>query len=606
MADSIKRRKLNDGFYKISKLSPRLRHWKIRAKVIESLTPNEQQKTYRNKKGTGRKCIYLLGDDSAKIKLLSFDKHAERLESLQINEEYYISGVKLQLSNKNYHSYNEYELIVNKDTVIEPVDGAGHLPCTSVQVGEKDTKKTKIQLTPIPLKQVHEDFKSEKHFDVMGIIKKSSIPHFKQLEDGTFYWKMISLIDTTGEISIKVSADTKKELKKVTGLKNQVIGFVGCVWKDYDKECIYAKLGNLCEEKELLGNLKVKVQNLNEWWCTQQKRSTRKRPAPSEKKSLLESAVSDPVQDPEIVPSKKMKIESNKSLTRSKANPVSTRLASTHPFSKGTHNQKCVLSSEIKAEVSRSVGLIYIDNKPAGTGFRVGEMYIITCVHVLEISKVFTTRPHFIACNRMAIEFDRKKFNQRENPLQIFLFQSDIAYLDEEHDFVVLKLQCHQARVGFPPPLTCFGEVSKAEIHLVGHPNGREMKEDDIFPYWSPEHGDKIRKLGNWSKDFFPDKKDYYSILLEPPRKILFDTTFDHGSSGSPGVMIRDDKPCVVLMLAGGTPKFIYDNPYSTLKVEDCEKVEYGFPISDIFKKMWNSPKQNDKDLASNIFKEFI
>lgn len=47
----------------------------------------------------------------------------------------------------------------------------------------------------------------------MGIIKKSSIPHFKQLEDGTFYWKMISLIDTTGEISMKVSADTKKEVR---------------------------------------------------------------------------------------------------------------------------------------------------------------------------------------------------------------------------------------------------------------------------------------------------------------------------------------------------------------------------------------------------------
>lgn len=78
-----------------------------------------------------------------------------------------------------------------------------------------------------------------------------------------------------------------------------------------------------------------------------------------------------------------------------KANSVSTRLASTHPFSKGTHNQKCVLSSEIKAEVSRSVGLIYIDDKPAGTGFRVGEMYIITCVHVLEIFKVFTSKSCF-------------------------------------------------------------------------------------------------------------------------------------------------------------------------------------------------------------------
>lgn len=66
-----------------------------------------------------------------------------------------------------------------------------------------------------------------------------------------------------------------------------------------------------------------------------------------------------------------------------KANSVSTRLANTRSFSKGTHNQTCVLSSYIKAEVSRSVGLIYIDNEPAGTGFRVGEMYIAACAHII-------------------------------------------------------------------------------------------------------------------------------------------------------------------------------------------------------------------------------
>lgn len=37
-----------------------------------------------------------------------------------------------------------------------------------------------------------------------------------------------------------------------------------------------------------------------------------------EKKSLHESAVGDPVQDPEIMPSKKRTIESNMLLTRSK------------------------------------------------------------------------------------------------------------------------------------------------------------------------------------------------------------------------------------------------------------------------------------------------
>lgn len=54
-----------------------------------------------------------------------------------------------------------------------------------------------------------------------------------------------------------------------------------------------------------------------------------------------------------------------------------------HPFSKGTH-QKDVLASQAKADVSRSVGLIYIDGQPEGTGFRLGEKYIMTCKHVVK------------------------------------------------------------------------------------------------------------------------------------------------------------------------------------------------------------------------------
>lgn len=61
-----------------------------------------------------------------------------------------------------------------------------------------------------------------------------------------------------------------------------------------------------------------------------------------------------------------------------------------HPFLKGTH-QKDVLASHAKVEVSRSVGLIYIDYQPVGTGFRVGEKYIMTCKHVVMkvISRMF-------------------------------------------------------------------------------------------------------------------------------------------------------------------------------------------------------------------------
>lgn len=224
--------------------------------------------------------------------------------------------------------------------------------------------------------------------------------------------------------------------------------------------------------------------------------------------------------------------------------------------------------------------------------------------------------PHFIDCDRIAIEFERKMYNKREDPHQIFRFQTTVAYMDKEFDFVVLELSIHDDGVPFPPPLIHFGQVYASDnIHLVGHPGGRQMMEDsDVLPRWSPDHYNElfpfINELAEWSKTYFPlvngEMIDYYSILLMPPRKILFHTSFDLGSSGSPGVTIRNGKPCVVLMLVGGAPEYSYDNPNLPLQVEDWRKVEFGFAMSDIVKKMWNSPQQNTKDLASKIFREFI
>lgn len=67
------------------------------------------------------------------------------------------------LSNKKYHQDNKYQLTVNEYTVIEPV-GGGPSPCTLAQVGGEVMKKRKVELTPIPLKQVREDSNSEEHF----------------------------------------------------------------------------------------------------------------------------------------------------------------------------------------------------------------------------------------------------------------------------------------------------------------------------------------------------------------------------------------------------------------------------------------------------------
>lgn len=179
----------------------------------------------------------------------------------------------------------------------------------------------------------------------------------------------------------------------------------------------------------------------------------------------------------------------------------------------------------------------------------------------------------------------------------------------------MLELVCHYADVPFPPALTYFGDVCDSEIHFVGHPGGRQMKEDsDVFPKWSPNHNNEIipyiNELAEWSKSYFPMVKgegvDYYSILLEPPRKILFHTSFDEGSSGSPGVMIRNDEPCVVVMLSGGTPSCYYQGLFPDHPVEDHKKIEYGYAISNIYERMRDSGNQKACNLAEEIFKKWI
>lgn len=67
-----------------------------------------------------------------------------------------------------------------------------------------------------------------------------------------------------------------------------------------------------------------------------------------------------------------------------KTRSVAAIQAQAYPFSKGTHNQKDVLPSIIRAEVSKSVGLIHIDGQSVGTGFRVGDKYLVTCGHVIQ------------------------------------------------------------------------------------------------------------------------------------------------------------------------------------------------------------------------------
>lgn len=195
-------------------------------------------------------------------------------------------------------------------------------------------------------------------------------------------------------------------------------------------------------------------------------------------------------------------------------------------------------------------------------------------------------------------------------PNEEFNFNPTLHYTHDDYDIAILELRERIDEIKYPPPLTSFSKMQfPFEVHLIGHPGGVQMMEDsEVYPgiisdsYWD----ERITELSQWSLRNCPDtehtaNRDYYAALRHPPRKILFHTTFCQGSSGSPGVMIKNGKSFAVLIVVGGVPKCHYDG---IAKVEPKNRVEYGYAVEDICGEMKRSAHGNIKVLAKQIFGE--
>lgn len=69
--------------------------------------------------------------------------------------------------------------------------------------------------------------------------------------------------------------------------------------------------------------------------------------------------------------------------------------------------------------------------------------------------------------------------------------------------------------------------------------------------------------MSSWSKIYFLGDYDYYVEFRDLKfRKIMFYIIFNYGFLGFFGVMIRDEKFCVVLMVRGGVFVCVYENIY--------------------------------------------
>ncbi|XP_065922956.1 uncharacterized protein [Magallana gigas] len=259
--------------------------------------------------------------------------------------------------------------------------------------------------------------------------------------------------------------------------------------------------------------------------------------------------------------------------------------------------------SDFKSEISKRVGMIRHQENAIGTGFRVGKNKVMTCWHVIG---PYITENTVRGCeldvkrlNPFNILFQFKDRNETCHPKNYFRFIPYIHFNDKELDVIVLELERHQfSEVEFPPPIRFFGEIDfDRELHLIGHPGGVQMKEDSqVYPMPRNEQTHQfILDLEAWSIMHCPNNENFYSPLHDAC-KVLLHTTFDRGSSGSPGINIDHEKAIVVLMLSGGVPTCFYDGTYTNIPHDKL--VEYGVSISDIYNKM----KLENPKLCNEIF----
>ncbi|XP_078317076.1 uncharacterized protein LOC111121151 isoform X8 [Crassostrea virginica] len=258
-----------------------------------------------------------------------------------------------------------------------------------------------------------------------------------------------------------------------------------------------------------------------------------------------------------------------------------------------------VLTSDLKSLVSRSVGMIRLGEHAKGTGFRVGENLIITNLHVVKPDLIDPThvQPNInpLRLENFNIVFELKVPTKTFLPENYFDFMPKIHFMDEDLDVVILELKPHEfAKVDFPPSIKHFGAIDfSREIHLIGHPGGIHMKEDShVYPMpRNMETKNFILELEAWSRIFSPNHENYYSPLHDE-QKILLHTTFDRGSSGSPGIQchVNNSGAMVVLMLSGGVPSCFYDGTFTNIPHDKL--VEYGVSMTDIHTKLLNENKK--------------
>ncbi|XP_060590931.1 uncharacterized protein LOC132745931 [Ruditapes philippinarum] len=262
------------------------------------------------------------------------------------------------------------------------------------------------------------------------------------------------------------------------------------------------------------------------------------------------------------------------------------------------HGQiETVLDIKTKLKASKSVCKIIQGNNTA-TGFRVGSRYIMTASHV---TNTFQQGLKFEAATYAVFNYLKDGIWEEENK---FYFK-EVVYTNPELDISVIELlEIHRP---FPPPFTNF-DVPFLDgcFHLIGHSQGNVMGTNPVTKIVNINNPEVTYQLEQLKTLSYKHTGRSFDVpphnTLENPDRFLFHCKFTQGGSGSPGVVLIDEKIIVTTVLLHGYPDWYYDPSMEMYKMnwlqENC--IEQGVNMMSVREKM----KQTNPALCINIFEQ--
>ncbi|XP_069115263.1 uncharacterized protein [Argopecten irradians] len=268
-----------------------------------------------------------------------------------------------------------------------------------------------------------------------------------------------------------------------------------------------------------------------------------------------------------------------------------------HQFRKQVDNTHDARILDVWLRARESIG--HIQGRKGGTGFRVGEDYIMTAYHVAAgLAKEHDSDDEdwsLLDAEDVFIEFKFPKQYVGEK----FQLQPELIQGDEKLDYAILKLkprETHQLQI--PKPFTRFKKIYDEQFSLFGFPekpDDKIMQFDSDIVLFNLYADDNASRRGYMMEDNGNVKRGYAGIGDEG--KVLFDCWVQHGASGAPGIVVGKDfeEPVCTLMLLCGFPVHAFQG----VNVPKNEMIEQGITMEHIAKDIG---RRNGKELKRKIF----